>query len=231
MKILKSFLKKRVPRASRIKINNFHEIRVYIKDTNYIINNISESGIGVFAPAEDKEFQAGKIVDIDVNFVDQHCRVRAEIVYRTFTNVGIKIIDNLGQYKTLLYKYFASELAGLNVRQMDPNKLVKRMEGKPFWYYGDTHHELYYVLENSKIIYYQLRYQNFLFEKRDGHFLFQELKDDEFNFTGHKKSTMGFTTSKITPEFLKLVHRFIQTIDQLDPGVKNFIKEDLGKLS
>lgn len=59
-----------------------------------------------------------------------------------------------------------SVLEGLNMRQIDPERLNPRKAGKSYFFYGSNDHEVFYITNEDKVVFFQINYHGFIVEMK-----------------------------------------------------------------
>lgn len=230
MKILKNLLKKIKPRDTRIKINAFHDVRAFVSGQEYLVSNISVTGIGLVLPGSVRSPRKGDNDFVKLLINNREITVRVKVVYRTSKLAGFEVLEDQEKYKKEILRYFETELESVSVKRMDSKRLDPKFSkiGKCEWYFGDSNHELILTQRSGVISFYQLKYYDYFIEKKEGKLTLLICKDEEFDFTRHKGSSLAESTSqKISGELLDIIIRFVQYIPELSPAFKDEVTSDL----
>lgn len=144
MKILKTILgsKEIIERPDRLDLSHNQIIKLVIEKNEYPVQNISLYGMAI--SLKDKEpLSIDEEIECQLKFKEDSIRVKIRVVYANKNFMGISVLEGKEEFDTNLSLYFKSELEGLQMRKIDPEKLNPRKAGKPHVFYGNENHELF----------------------------------------------------------------------------------------
>lgn len=226
MKLFKKFLrtKKKLERNQRIKIIPLHSISLVIKDHEYKVSNISYSGIGVLLPLTAEHFQAGQEVSATVLINDKSAGVTLQIIHCGKQVLGMKVTSLASIYERYIREYFTVELKAFDVRRIKPEALKKLEKGEPHWYCGGESQDLYFITEDENIIYFQLNYQDYIFQMNfDQHVIAGHIAEEDYKGLRYKGSQIINNEKKISPQMFDHMLRFLNVVTSLPSEYKKFI--------
>lgn len=163
---LKKILKKIGSRKNnlvrnRIKIRAAHGVRFYFDNYELPIVNISHSGIGILSHP-DRPFKVGEVINGKIKSPNADCNLQLKIIHTTGQMTGARIQNADVEYQDFLNNYFASEVEGIKLQEIDRSRLSEDVNGEPHWFYSDSNHEIYFTTKNGEVTTIQITYQNYV---------------------------------------------------------------------
>lgn len=233
MNLLKKLLKPKelTPRAERLEVSDIHQIKLVIEKNEYPVKNISLYGLAVSlndkSPlAKDSE------INCHIIFKDEPINVKIKVVHINNAFMGISILEGHEEFNQNLNLFFKSELEGLNMRQIAPERLNPRKAGTPHFFYGSDDHEVFYISNNDEVVFFQINFHGFIVEMKLGGELFcGQLEEEEFDVKKHKGSQLIHPSSEVNTDIIKHTIRFLMFIKDLNPTHKKIIVEKLESIA
>ena len=206
---------------NKIKIEKFHELSLMLD---------GEKAEVIFVTADSIVFKTDiKHIKNDqyhcvVRVLDKLCDITICPISVEGATVEAKVITSCEVYRQFIQEYFHAELSGMNLRKIPEQKIKKCPEGVPHWYYGNTEHEIYFIVAENKIQSFQISYNGEVVTYNEDGINLGSLWESEMDDRIlHKGSHLVTEKSKFSKETMECLSRFIEICPEMDKSYKSQI--------
>ncbi len=116
------------------------------------IYNLSESGIGLSFAQMQPPPKPGSQLGGRFTIASTEFAVVCEVVHVTDPIVGCRLLNRSEELKHAIKKAFELELRAHNLVKIRPDVLAPRSDGTPYYFQGSHKEELFFVVQDKKII-------------------------------------------------------------------------------
>ncbi len=233
LKRIKKFFRKKkviIKRDPRVLVNTFHAITIEISGEKCPIVNVSKSGIGINPIKESSatKFKVGNILPAVIRMNQNEITINVEVRHNGPGVVGLLIIDTAHAYERYLRQYLYSEFQGVSSKKINSEILKEVERGDPHWYYNDESHELYFIIVENKLTYFQTNFQDYFFQMNfNGERISGKVLDEFNEKITHKGSDIVDVNYKIPQEIYDYVIRYIGAVPNLDATYRQTIQDQI----
>lgn len=212
------FGKKVIDRPTRVKIQNFHKIEVWIDEQAYEVFNISIAGIGFMASSETPLYKKNTSVKAIVKILDKVCDIELKIRHQTKELIGCLVTGSCDVYEKFVKEYFQSELEALKLSKINEDKLNEDENGEPHWFYGDYNHEIYFTTKSDKVTSCHINYHGHMFISDNGKISTGVIMEDhnDTGKIGHRASDLIQDTNKLPKDIMEYMYRFVESAKEIE---------------
>lgn len=224
MGLLQKVLKRRLVREPRVQIQNFHKIKLEVADENsnfieYKVNNVSITGISFFADNAKKQFikNSTRPAKLEINQTSYDVELR--VVWAKDNVVGLEMMGPSDELMMATIRYFRFEVMAQKIHYEKVEPLKPDSDGDPYLLKGGEKFELFYVINEEKIVKFRLTILGTTVEKnREGKVEIIDLWDEK----AHEKVGLDYKGSELIkkmdllmPEYIDNAVRFLTNVHEL----------------
>jgi hypothetical protein len=217
------FGKKVKVRNDRVNVQHFHKIQLLIDENEYVVENVSVTGLGFIDKDSNKDFKKNKIIHAVVKVLDQFCDIQISIRHNNNALVGCRVLTSCEIYRKYVEDYFGSELEGLKLRMISAENIKENEYGDPSWLYGDYNHEIYFTVKEEQITSFQINFHGQIVSFADGKVSTGVVWEDEREDVTHKSSDLIKESSKLSKEMMEFIFRFVEVAQDIKKPYKDQI--------